>query len=360
MKKIAIDARMVRHSGIGTLTTNIISRLPMNSGLDIFLLGNPDHLKTFGLPVIPCESPIYSLREQIDIPVLLKRNGIEALHSTHYNIPLFFRGKLCVSIHDLIHLIYPQFLSSKAALFYARLMFSFACKNSDKIITISEHSKRDIIKYFKTDPSRIAITYPGVSSDFFVSEEKARVMKEKYGRYILYVGAIRPHKNVLRLAEAFISLKQSQKLEHKLVLVGKSKTDYLIEIKRMFRENHLENALVIIENPPQGVIPDMYRGAELFVFPSLYEGFGLPPIEAMACGCPVVSSNSSSLPEVIGDAGLLIDPDKVEELASAMYKVLTEQDFRDSLIQKGFERIKRFSWETTTSQTFEIYKEMLL
>ncbi|MFH1369553.1 MAG: glycosyltransferase family 1 protein [Elusimicrobiota bacterium] len=358
MKKIAIDARMIDHSGIGTLLKNILSRLPKTGNLDISLIGRRDQLDKYGLSIIEADYPIYGIKEQLLMPGLLRKNDISLYHATHYNVPVLFGGKMIANIHDLIHLVFPHFLPSKAAYLYSKFLFAAACRKSKKIITISEHTKNDIIDQFKTDPSKIEIIYPGVSADFSPSAEKASAMKKIYGKYILYVGAVRPHKNVLKLVEAFILLKKSQNIEHKLIIIGKSKPEYLRQINRILSENLLKDEVLHFENAEAGNLVDFYCGAELFAFPSLYEGFGLPPLEAMACGCPVVTSNVSSLPEVVGNAALTVNPDCAEDISSVIHKMISNDNLRKELISKGLERAKIFSWEKAAERTMKIYEEL--
>jgi glycosyltransferase involved in cell wall biosynthesis len=184
-------------------------------------------------------------------------------------------------------------------------------------------------------------------------------MKKKYGKYILYVGLIRPHKNILRFIDAFNKLKKDKKIEHKLILIGKGKDGYINEIMKKIVQYSLEKEICIFEYVDMEGLINFYCGADLFVFPSLYEGFGLPPLEAMACGCPVVSSNTSSLPEVIGDAGIMFDPYSVDGLAKAMFKVIVDDGIRKDIVKKGFERVKLFSWKKMAEETIKIYNGVL-
>lgn len=350
---------MIESSGIGTYIKNLVCLLPKIGRDEYILFGSRSKLEKYNLPVIEADFPIYGLKEQVFFPVIIKKANIGLFHSTHYTMPIMYFGKMVVSVHDLIHLVYPAYLPSKPAYFYAKFMIAVSCRKAVKIITISENTKNDIIKYFHIEPSKIEITYPAASDDFNPSPEKSGIMKKKYGEYILYVGAIRQHKNILRLLDAFNKLKKEKKIKHKLILIGKGKIPYLYDVRKKISDFSLGGEVLIMEEIEQDKLIDFYRGAALFVFPSLYEGFGLPPLEAMACGCPAVCSNNSSLPEVVGDAALTVNPMSVDEIASAIYNVTTDVNLRNNLVKKGFERAKIFSWKKMAEETLKIYEEAL-
>lgn len=349
---------MIESFGIGTYIKNLILWLPKVSSHKYILFGSGTKLEKYNLPVIDADFPVYGLKEQVFFPDIIKKSKIDLFHSTHYTVPVMYFGKMVVSIYDLIHLVYPEYLSSKPAYFYAKFMISTACRKAKKIITISKNTKNDIIKYFHMKPQKIEITYPAVSGDFNPSPAKSEIMKKKYEKYILYVGAIRPHKNILLLIDAFFKLKREKKMEHKLILIGKGKIPYIYEVRKKISDFAIGNEVIIMEEIEQDKIVDFYRGADLFVFPSLYEGFGLPPLEAMACGCPVVCSNTSSLPEVVGDSALTVSPTAADELVSAIYKVNTDANLRNNLVKKGLERAKMFSWKKMAEETLKIYGEV--
>jgi glycosyltransferase involved in cell wall biosynthesis len=357
--RIGIDARMIEHSGIGSYIKTLVSYIGKFDKNDYVLFGDPGKLEQFNIPVIKADFPVYSITEQIKLPGLLKKSGIDLFHETHYNVPYFYNGKLITTIHDLIHLIMPEFLPSKAAYLYAKFMIAYACKKSEKIITISQHTKNDLVKYFNVEPSKIEVIYIGVNPVFKPSKEISGEMTKKIGKYILYVGAVRPHKNVHTLIEAFIALRNKHNIEHKLVLIGKGKPEYIAKIGSIIALNKLENIVLRPEVKSQEELAKYYCGADIFVFPSLYEGFGLPPLEAMACGCPVISSNTSSLPEVIGDAGIMVGPKNVNAFADSIYNVISDPELKRSMSLNGIARSKSFSYEKTVKETAEIYNQIL-
>ena len=185
-------------------------------------------------------------------------------------------------------------------------------------------------------------------------------MKRKYSfdfPFILYVGALTKRKNIPALINAYYHLKK-ERMEHKLVIVGKT-TLGSDEILETVKEMQLQNEVLFPGYVPDEDLPAMYNAAALFVFPSLFEGFGFPPLEAMACGTPVISSNTTSLPEIVGDAGIMVSPNDITELTRAMYEVLTNNDLRRSLIDKGLNRVKMFSWENTVSETLKVYQDVM-
>ena len=358
--RIGIDARMIEHSGIGTYIRNILLRLPELSDNEYVLFGDPNKLEKYNMPVIKSDFPIYSLAEQIFFPNVIKKAGLDLFHSMHYTMPVVYSGKIVVTIYDLIHLIFPEYLPSKLGCLYAKFMINSACKKSKKIITISENTKDDVMKYFSIDSSKIRVIYLGVSEVFKPSEEKANIMRKEYGRYMLYVGLIKPHKNILRLIEVFRNLKRNKKVKHKLILIGKGKSPYINEVKEKILDYNMEKEILMFENIPIEKLVDFYCGSDLFVLPSLYEGFGLTLLEAMACGCPVVTSNTSSLPEVVGDAGLMFNPYDINSMEETIYNILNDKTLSQNLIKKGFEQINKFSWKETAKSLLRVYEEVFV
>lgn len=359
MKKVIIDSRMTENSGIGVFTSNILSRLNHGGDIAYSLIGRKDKLGKFGFPVHECGAGIYGLSEQLAVPRILRAEKPGLYHCTHYNVPLLYGGRMAVTIYDLIHLLYPDFLPSKTAYLYAAAMFRAAVRKASLIITISEHTRRDIVERLGAKESRIRLVYPAVGHEFMPSEEAARDMRARHGRYVLYVGAVRPHKNAYAAAEAFCLMKKEKKIEHKLLIAGKSKGDYLAGIRALMERHGLLKDLIHLENPDFETVRMLYRGADVFIFPSLYEGFGLPVLEAMASGCPVVCSNTSSLPEAAGSAAVTVDPLDPAGIAEAAYGILSDARLRVELVKKGFDQVKKFSWDRAAAETERIYGEAL-
>lgn len=351
--KIAIDARMVSHSGIGTYTRNLIGGLKNVPDCELSLIGDPAKLGGFGLSVEPNMSGIYGIGEQFSVPRSFARTGAQLLHCPHYAAPIMTGGKLVVTINDLIHLIFPEYLSSLAARAYAAFMMRASARRADAIIAISQHTKKDIVERLGVNPEKITVTPLAVSKMFSPAE------KTSADKYVLYVGAVRPHKNVTTLIEAFGLLNKRESIPHKLVIAGKIKDGYENIVGEAVSRHAPDGKVIFKQSFSATELVDLYRGAEVFVFPSLYEGFGLPPLEAMACGCPVVSSNASSIPEVVGDAAITVDPRDAGGMAEAIGRVIFGAALAKKLKMMGLARAKLFSWNTTAKQTANVYRGAL-
>ncbi|MEW9124908.1 MAG: glycosyltransferase family 1 protein, partial [Thermotaleaceae bacterium] len=235
-------------------------------------------------------------------------------------------------------------------------------KRAERIITDSENTKKDIIGFFPKAKDKIRVIYPG-SPDFKRIEDQKHIEAVKAnhkiaGKYILYMGTLEPRKNLIRLIEAYHKLVNEEKIEQKLVLAGKKGWLYN-DIFSKIVELHLEEQVIFTDYISEEDKSALYSGAEVFAYPSLYEGFGLPPLEAMACGTAVVTSNISSLPEVVGNAGIYINPYDVENIAQGIYSLLINQELRRDLENKGIEQAKSFSWNRTVKQIIDVYKEIL-
>ena len=283
--------------------------------------------------------------EQIELSLFAKRK--KAIILNLGNSGPFFYNKNVTVIHDLLWLKYPEAYSKPFIKWYS-FMIPRLIKNSLKIITVSQTSKRDIVNYFKIAEDKISVIYPGINKNVF------KFLKLKREDFILWVGSLKYYKNVYGLIEAFKILKQNYKISHRLVLAG-----YGVEKLKEKLDDKIKNDIDFIEKVNDKKLLNLYNRAFLFVFPSFYEGFGFPPLEAMACGCPVVVSNSGSLPEICGDAAVYCNPYDPQDIAKAMYAVLSSQELRNQLIQKGFERAKMFSWEKTANEILKIIEEVV-
>jgi len=256
---------------------------------------------------------------------------------------------------------YPEDFS-KLTTFFLKLLVTLAARRSDRIITVSRDSKKDIVQILKIPESKICVIYEAGSSrvsSFTIAKNKAREkLKKRYGtdkKFILNVSASHPHKNLHRLMEAYDILCKRYQIDCQLVIVG-IKGQAQSALMSLVKELCLEKRVMFTGWIPNEDLSLLYSEAELFVFPSLFEGFGLPVLEAMAHGTPVVSSNAASLPEVAGKAAVLVDPYSVDEIAEAMHRILTEGNLRSKLVKKGRQRARRFSWEKTAKETLAVYK----
>jgi glycosyltransferase involved in cell wall biosynthesis len=367
--RIAIDARKLRDYGIGTYVRNLLRHLSRIDAKTEYVIlcrvqdcGMVEELGE-NFRAVPEPAAAYSLSEQLRIPMDLRREGADLFHAPHYVLPPLVPCRSIVTIHDCIHLRFPQYLSSRLAYAYARSSLWVATHRSNRVLTVSEASKRDILRYFRVPESKIDVIYNAIDERFGEppdDEEVARV-QERYqlnDPFILYAGNIKPHKNLERLIEAFHMLRRGN-LEHvKLLIIGDEISKYAT-LRRAVHKYKLHKHVRFFGFVPDRTLAVLYRLARVFVFPSLYEGFGLPPLEAMASGTPVITSNVSSLPEVVGDAAVLIDPYRSDAIADAIRRVLTEPVLHEELRQRGLQRVRDFSWDRSVRRVREIYEEVL-
>jgi glycosyltransferase involved in cell wall biosynthesis len=266
-----------------------------------------------------------------------------------------------VTIHDCIHLMFPQYLPNRAAYAYAKAAMWGAARRSDVIITVSEASKRDIQRFFNVPAHKIVVVYNAIDERFWVTpaEEDVARVRERYQldhRFVLYVGNIKPHKNLVRLIEAFDELrKQDDGL--KLLIIG-DEISKLPALRRAVHHHKLHKHVRFLGYLSDETLGILYRLAAVFAFPSLYEGFGLPPLEAMASGTPVVTSNLSSLPEVTAGAAELVDPYDVTSIGNGLRRVLESPALAAEMSRKGLLRAREFSWERSVATTRQVYADV--
>jgi glycosyltransferase involved in cell wall biosynthesis len=365
--RIGIDARKLHDFGIGTYIRNLLRHLSrLDRQTEYVVLCRPDDrdaLSSLGenFRTVPETSGNYSVSEQLRIPLALKRERITLFHAPHYVLPPLVPCRSVVTIHDCIHLMFPQYLPNRFALTYARWSIALAARRATRVMTVSESSKRDILRFVDVKPDKIDVIYNAFDERFGVEprEEDVVRVRERYqlnDEFVLYAGNVKPHKNLERLIEAF-DLVRKRGLDHlKLVLIGDEISKYA-GLRRAVHQHQLHKYVRFLGYLPEQTLAVMYRLAGVFVFPSLYEGFGLPPLEAMASGTPVVTSNISSLPEVAGDAAVLVDPHFPQAIADGIYTVLTDESVRRALRQKGLARAAQFSWEQSVRRVLDIYRD---
>jgi glycosyltransferase involved in cell wall biosynthesis len=297
----------------------------------------------------------FSAVQQIALPRLLTRLDADLYHSAYILMPYFPGIPTLLTVYDLIPLLFPQ-QSTRRARSLARWANQLAFRASQRVLAISEATRRDVLARFRLDPEKIE-AIPLAADPVFrpQSRESVAGVRENHGlpeRYVLYLGSNKPHKNLVRLVEAWARL-QPQTIP--LVIAG-AWDDRFPEARRRASALGLQEQIRWLGPVPEGTLPALYGGAHLFVFPSLYEGFGLPVLEALACGTPVVCSNSSSLPEVAGNAALLANPLDTGTLADAMRLALEDENLREALREKGLRQAQRFSWPFTAQRTLDLYR----
>jgi glycosyltransferase involved in cell wall biosynthesis len=286
---------------------------------------------------------------------------IDVLHSPNLTAPRLKKAKLVVSIHDLSYAVYPEF-HTRENLRFSKKQTTMAAKYAAKIIASSHHTKKDLMGYYSIPGERIQVIHLASSKVFYPEREIAFLQRclarlNIYKNFVLFVGSLEPRKNVKLLIKAYAEYLKADPDRYLLVIAGGRgwlNDDIYALVAELGIERHVR-FLGYIQEPD---LRCLYSVARVFVYPSIYEGFGLPPLEAMACGAPVITSHTSSLPEVVGDAAILIDPSNVEELFHAMRTVLGDDDLRLQMRKKSLERAKLFSWTRTAQETLAVYQEV--
>lgn len=375
--KIGVDCRFYspKFTGIGRYTYEIVQRIiKINEKLvepyRIVLFFNAPEFVNFAESeyvkknLVNCRH--YSLEEQTKFLFKLNDENLDLMHFTHFNVPILYRRPFVVTIHDLILHFFP---GKKMNKFHHRLAYNLtlkcAAKRSKKIITVSNNTKDDIVQHLGVKSEKIEVVYNGVGENFQkeVNVAECEQTLQKYGilnvNFLLYTGVWRNHKNLIALLRAFSILRRKKAFHLKLVITGKPDPFYP-EIKKTVKSLNLENDVVFTGLVDESELVHLYNGAVIYVFPSLYEGFGLPPLEAMRCGTPVAASRSSSIPEICGEESALYfnphDPQDIADKIEELYKDPAEQA---RLIELGFHRAGEFSWDKAAEKTFEIYKNIL-
>jgi glycosyltransferase involved in cell wall biosynthesis len=369
--RIAIDGRKLRDYGIGTYVRNLLRQLARQDSLSEYVVFcraiDCDWIEELGprfRAVIETAGP-YSVAEQFTLPIALRREGAELFHAPHYVLPPMTPCRSVVTIHDCIHLRFPQYLPSKLGYAYARGQMWAATHQAARVITVSEASKRDILRYFRVPESRIDVIYNAIDDRFWQEPTAVEIQqtRERYrltDPFVLYAGNIKPHKNLERLIEAFHLMRHDNPdlANVQLLIIGDEISKYAT-LRRAVHRHKLHKHVRFFGFVSDQTLAALYRLADVFVFPSLYEGFGLPPLEAMASGTPVIASNVSSLPEVVGSAAYMIDPYEPGSIAEGMRRVLTDAPLRADLRLRGLARAREFSWERSIKRVREIYDEVM-
>ena len=308
--------------------------------------------------------------EQVSFPRTCRRQGVEIAHVPYFASPLFPTTPTVVTVHDPIPMLLPAYRGSILVRLYTRLVAA-AARKADIVLTDAQASKRDIVRLLGIPAERVRVIYLAVDDIYqpVLDEHHLTEMRRKYRlppSYLLYLGGFDQRKNVPTLLKAFAQLAKDSRFKIQdsevfLVMAGRlpeKSSDFFPDPRPIVQELGIEERVVFTGWVPEGDKPALYSGARALVFPSLYEGFGLPPLEALACGTPVIASNRGSLPEVVGEGGLLLEPDDVEGLAAAMEKLLADDNMRTDLRQKGLAHAARFSWEKTAQETLAVYREV--
>ncbi len=354
--KIAIDTQTTlgQKSGFGFYVKNLVEALAKVDHQNEYFLIRPNTEKDFS-------TPQRLLWDQVIFPNRARQKKVDLLHQPCFSAPLLYPGRVIVTCHDLISIFFPANLPLASRLFYSQWE-PFSYRKASKIIAISEHTKKDLMAFLKIPEEKISVIQLAASRDFrpVKSKKTLKKIQKKYRtgpNYILDVGTLEPRKNLSFLVRAY-ALAVREGADVNLVITGK-KGWYFEGLFKLVAELNLKNKIIFTGYVEEKNLPALYSGAKAFVFPSLYEGFGLPPLEAMACGAPVISSSTSSMPEVIGQAGILISPKDERVWAQNILKILRDKGLARTLSQMGLRQAKKFSWEETARKTIEVYKEVI-
>jgi glycosyltransferase involved in cell wall biosynthesis len=363
-KTVTIDARWLV-GGIGTYTKSLLQEFHLHTnGLQIHAIVRERDsavVSKFCRNLTVVNTPIYTLREQFQI-VRASRH-CDLLHVPHFNAPLLHRGPLIVSIMDLIHLNSPAYRHKLGTFVYSRPMLHAVAYKADHIVTVSQFSKNEIMQTLGIPSSKITVIPCGVTAQFTeraATLSPAAITKSLgvHPPFLLYVGNLKPHKNVPVLLRAFAQLRKTKNLRHSLVIVGDD-AHSRASIHEECIGLGIHDCTGIVPYVSEPLMPYIYASADLLVMPSTVEGFGLPVLEAMACGTPVIASRAASLPEVAGDAALYFDPASPEDLAIQVETLLHSRELQFALRQKGIERAKQFTWHDSACRHLELYNRFL-
>jgi glycosyltransferase involved in cell wall biosynthesis len=369
--KIAIEARPIKWSygtGIGNYTFSLIQKLNELDTVNEYTFLWADNRP---MPHIPFtrEYSFYYLpkddeREMVEMPYWLAREKADIFHlpQNGFRIPDPKSCKIIVTIHDLIPYFLPEMVRSSFLKRFITEMPNIV-ERADRIITVSETSKNDILKIFKIDRAKIVVipSAPAGSYRLFPKQDTKQKLACRYGikkPYLLYVGGLNPRKNIMELIYAYSKIYRDLPGGQKLLILGPD-GKHSDRLQLLVKSLNLEQEVVFPGFIKSEDLPLFYNGADLFVYPSLYEGFGLPPIEAMACGTPVITSNVSSLPEVVGDAALQINPYDTLALANGIFRVLNDESLRESLIKKGLKHSRKYNWNRIATQILSVYQDVM-
>lgn len=370
MARIGIDIRKLEDFGIGSYIMSLITGLPLKAPQHQYVLFHKPDACLEGLPAESVFSPensgLYSPKELFSLSANASSQKVDLLHCPHYVTPYGGRYKLAVTIHDLIHLLFPEYLSGLAQKLYARQMMRKAVKSAAVIFTDSQRSKNDILEHLPVKEEKIVVTPMAVDPCFSSppKKEERKTILEKLnikGPYCLYLGNNKAHKNLTKAVKAFKIFRNNVGREWNFVLAGGcfSDPDSGAQLLSLVEKEQLSDCILFPGYLEKRDLTAVLAEAGIFVFPSLYEGFGLPPVEAMAAGVPVVSSNLSAMPEVLGDAALLTDPRDEVLLAHEMIRVVEDEELRNELIIKGRKKASEYNWQTMVEKTIEGYRKAL-
>lgn len=363
-----------RHAGLGRYAHELLSALVASDHTNeyVTLFNSPrDALKPAPpldrLPAqrIPLDAKPWRmsvlLAQIFDVSMERWLPPCDIFHATDHLLPRFKTAKTVFTLHDVIFKFFPEYHLPLNRWFLTNAMPHFL-RRADAIIAVSECTKRDAMRFYNIAPEKVTVIYEGVNPALHRVDDLLRLaeIRARYAKnqpYLLFVSTIEPRKNIAVLVDAFKILR-AREFRHRLLIVGRKGWLYQPTFDHV-KQTGMSDVVDFLDFVPDDDLSALFSACDAFVFPSLYEGFGLPPLEAMACGAPVICSNASSLPEVVGDAALLVDPRDIGEIANAIARVLTDRHLCDELRAKGFIQAAKFSWERAARETLAVYRRMM-
>ena len=373
--RVAIDIRPIRDFGVGTYIRNVVRTLGrLDTVNEYFLIGGRDRVREVGrLPgnfnIVPFTEQETSYRGYFGFRNVLRHYRCDLVHIPHLLwTPLRLPCPYVVTVHDLLDFLYRASNGGGTRRFIHRHCTQAVLNGAARVLAVSQFTKKDIQRLFAIPDEKIEVIYNAIDDRFrqgHASDADREFIAERFQTnypFILYAGRISPHKNIIRIIEAFSALKAELDKEGKypdlkLIIIGDEVSRHP-DLRRAVIRSGVQNDVRFLGFVSIDTLRTFYDVAKVFVFPSLYEGFGLPPLEAMAHGTPVVTSNTSSLPEVVGSAAVLVNPENVFDIMRALHRVLVDQSMREKLKQRGYEQVQRFSWDDSVHRILRVYREV--
>ncbi len=364
--KIGIDARFfgARQKGLGRYVQKLVENLEIvDSDNQYVIFLRRDNWREYqpknsNFKKVLANYKWYGFREQLFFPFEIYKKKVDLMHFPHFNVPFFYFSPFVVTIHDLVLKKFPTRSASRLGpagyflknLAYRLIIYS-AVKRAKKIIAVSHYTKKDILKYFNVDSQKIEVIYEGVPEKPINNNKEGIKIKKPY---LLYVGNAYPHKNLEKLIRAFKKI-VDEGIDLRLVLAGE--LDYFYKGVKKIADALPDERIIFTDFLKDEEIAYLYKNASLYIFPSLCEGFGLPPLEAMTYGLPVVLSKASCLPEVCGQAALYFDPENVDSMVREIKRALNDNNLRRELASRGYKRVKKYSWQKMGEETVGVYRK---
>jgi glycosyltransferase involved in cell wall biosynthesis len=371
--RIGINAQIVSqaNAGVATYAQNIVRHLAqLKSDHEFYVFGNREFLSSVNLPAarfLPTSAIVKAnwqriLWEQFVLPFKSQRHHVEVMYYPDHTSALLKKNcPTIITIHDLAFLAHPETFAKKNRL-YKSLAVARSARQADRIIVVSHATKQECLRWLEAPEAKLRVIHNGIDSCFKRIDDKDKLEQTRKKldlprQFILFVGTLEPRKNLVKLIAAYADLRRQRKIEHELIVVGAKGwlfSEIFATVDKLSLKEHVRFLGYVTEDD----LVALYNLARVLVYPSLYEGFGFPPLEAMACGCPVVTSNQSSLPEITGEAARLVDSNDATAIADGIFHVLDDANFRQGLIARGLERVKLFTWEKTARQILQVIDEL--